>query len=92
MKNLTDLTLIVKVTYPENSLTLDEQKSFHSATQQFVYFYGPEDIKQHLDFKLNKLWRPGAIAEFYDVEVERIDKTKKAGKQRGVWDAVTVGD
>ncbi len=78
------ISMVAKITYPEDALTEQEQKALHSSIKHFIYFYGDDDITQNYDSKMEKLWRPGAIAEFYDLKVQYIG-SKKSSEKRGEW-------
>ena len=79
------LSLIVKISYPENSLSKEEQKSLHTFNTRYLYFYGTDDVTLHFDSYMAKAWRTGATALLYDVDTSPRSamKTKKA---RGQWE------
>ena len=55
--------MVVRITYPLNSLTWEEQQEAQPNGVRLLYFYG--DMPDY-DERMKKAWRPGATAEVFN--------------------------
>ncbi len=80
------LRMAVRIFYPENSLSKEEQLDVCYGTKHThtIYFYeGFTDDEYYK--KLAKVWRPGATALVFSYEVCDDVVKMKADKKRGQW-------
>lgn len=78
--------MAVRIFYPENSLSKEEQLDVCYGTKHTHTLYFYEGFTDDEYFKrLAKVWRPGATAAVFSYEVASNVVTMKADKKRGQW-------
>jgi hypothetical protein len=76
------LRLVMKITYPKNSLTHEESDKLLNGMTYTLYFYGDcEDCEE----RMRKAWRPGATAELHWCTMVQGDSIAADPKRPGEW-------
>jgi hypothetical protein len=75
------LSMVVKIVYPKESLTLAEQEKTKAPYTLYLYFYSnSSDFEERME----AAWRPGASAEIWHIEYQDRGKLV-ASKKQGLW-------